>query len=152
MDLAVSTVWNLARPDRDFGKTSGAFPRHLEPLLRSGSFFWDKSIWVIEVPQPKTRRLGLDESIASWPPDGSRGGLFLQRANVRAGVYDTRRIKGGLDTAHRSDAADIAVPLQKVLLGTTDAVLSTEMWCRRQLRLQCLVNGASLNKSSLPGL
>ena len=109
-----------------------AFPPQLEPLLRSGSFFMDKSIWLIEVPQPKTHSLGLDESIASSPTDGSRGILLSQWANDRAGVHDVRRIKGGLDPAHRRDASEIAVSLQKVLLESTDAVLRAERAAERR--------------------
>ena len=68
-------------------------------------------------------------------PDGSRGRLLPQRADDRAGVHDVRWIKGGLDTAHRSDAADVAVPLQKMLLEATDAVLRAKRAAERRCRV-----------------
>src|SRR5688572_33488349 len=68
-------------------------------------------------------------------PDGSRGRLLPQRANHRAGVHDVRWIKGGLDTAHRSDAAHVAVPLQKMLLEPADAVLRAKRAAERSGRV-----------------
>lgn len=64
--------------------------------------------------------IGRSSSGSSWRKN------FPQRTNDRAVVHDVSWIKGGLETAHRSDAAGIAILLQKMLLEPTDAVLSDE--------------------------
>ena len=68
-------------------------------------------------------------------PDGSRGRLLPQRGNHRAGVHDVRWIKGGLDSAHRSDAADVTILLQKMLLEPADAVLRAKRAAERRGRV-----------------
>jgi hypothetical protein len=80
----------------------------------------DKAVGLIEVPQPTTHRLSLDESIASSPADASTGRLLSQWANDHAGIHDVRRIKGGLDPAHRRDTPDITVPFHKMAPKTAD--------------------------------
>ena len=95
----------------------------------------DDAKWVIGLPQPKTQRLRLDESVAKWPLEGSRDRILAQRANHRSGVHDVRWINGGLDTAHRSDAAHVAVPLQKMLLEPADAVLRAKRATERRGRV-----------------
>src|SRR5262249_47879940 len=86
-------------------------------------FFHRPGELAIEVLSRGGCRPGLEESILTRWSHGSRGRLLPRRANDCASVHDIRRIKRGLDTTHRSDAADIAVPLQKMLLEPTDAVL-----------------------------
>jgi hypothetical protein len=80
----------------------------------------DKAVGLIEVPQPTTHRLSLDESIASSPAHASTGRLLSQWANDHAGIHDVRRIKGGLDPAHRRDTPDITVPFHKMAPKTAD--------------------------------
>src|ERR1700676_4276968 len=48
------------------------------------------------------------------------------RADYRPCVHDVRRIEGGLDAAHRGNAAGVSVFLQEMPLEPADAMLRAE--------------------------